>query len=193
MAKFPQIKFELNLDGDSRRDEVDKFTVKYYKRHKLILEKRVTQFEKGWKKVEKHFFEATTSVFGSFPWPKGKYICFISIFDSNPRFLENKTFQLYYRYPQWGNHIIAHEMLHFIFFDYLDNQEKEFKEKLDEGTTWLLSELFNDKILELPQFDGFRSKDGGAYPEVMEFAKKFENRIDGKMDIKNFLQQAKTV
>lgn len=190
---YPELSKAKNLNGEPRRKEVNKFTKEYYQRHKSDLEEKVRRFKENWEKVEDIFFEGIRRVFGSHPWPGGKYICYLSIYDCNPRFLEDKTFQVYYYHPQGSNHLIAHEMLHFIFFDYLDNHEREFKKKLDEGNIWLLSELFNDRILELPEFAEFKSKDGGSYPEVAEFAKKFGNISKEKIDIKKFIQQAKIV
>lgn len=190
---YPKLSKAKSLSGESRRKETCKFTKEYYRQHKLDLKEKVRQFSENWEKVENSFFEGAHQKFGPYPWPKGKYICYLSIYDCNPRFLEDKTFQVYYLHPQGSNHVIAHEMLHFIFFDYLDNHEKEFKEKMDEGTTWLLSELFNDRVLELPDFEEFKSKDGGSYPEVAEFAKKFGNIPKDKLNIKTFFRQAKII
>lgn len=190
---YPELSKAKKLSGKLRRKEVEKFTKKYYQLHKSDLEEKAILFKKNWEKVKNSFFSGVRRVFGSYPWPDGRYICFTSIYDCNPRFLEDKTFQVYYRHPQGSNHIIAHEMLHFIFFDYLDSRETKFKNEKSDDSIWLLSELFNDMILELPEFQEFRSKDGGSYPEVAKYAKKFRHMTKERMDIKSFFQQAKMV
>lgn len=190
---YPELSKAKSTSGEPRRKAVSQFTAKYYQQYRSVLEDKLRLFDEEWKKVENKFFDGVSRIFGSYPWPKGKYTCYLSIYDCNPRFLEDKTFQVYYLHPQGSNHMIAHEMLHFIFFDYLDNHENEFMEKTDEDTIWLLSELFNDKILELPEFEEFKSKDGGSYPEVAKFAKKFGNIPIERMDIKSFFQQTKIV
>ncbi len=188
----PDLSVAKKLGENLKRSEVGKYTRKYYRLHKTDLQEKTRRFSENWARVEDRFFESVKRVFGSHTWPEGRYICSLSIYDCNPRFLEDKTFQVYYLHPQGSNHVIAHEMLHFIFFDYLDKKEKRFKNKIDEGTTWLLSELFNDVVLDLPEFIEFKSKDGGFYPEVAEFAKKFEGKLKGIIDIKSFFQLAKT-
>jgi hypothetical protein len=189
----PDLSLAKSLDGDIRKKKVGKYTKEYYQLHNDELQKAVRKFSKNWEEREHGFFEGVKGVFDSHPWPEGRYICYLSIYDCNPRFLEDKTFQVYFRHPQGSNHIIAHEMLHFIFFDYLDRKEVELKNRVDEGTIWLLSELFDDKVLELPEFGEFKSKDGGSYPEVAEFAKKFKGKQKGKFDIKTFFQTTKTI
>ena len=87
-----------------------------------------------------------------YPWPEGKYISYLSIFNCNPRFIETKEFQVSYKHPETTNYVCVHEMLLFIFYDYLKkNFSKEYK-KLDSKYIWKLSEIFNDVVLRLPEF-----------------------------------------
>ena len=83
-------------------------------------------------------------------------------------------------------------MLHFMFFDYLDNHEADFKNKQDEHTIWLLSEWFNDLMLNLPAFKQFGENVESAYPEVVEFSEQFKlkSKIVG---VKSFFEVIKSV
>lgn len=90
------------------------------------------------------------------------------------------------------NYIIAHEMLHFIFFDYLDKEELDFKNTQDEHTIWLLSEWFNDLMLNLSAFKQFGENVASAYPEVVEFSKQFKDKSN-ITDVKSFFEVIKPV
>lgn len=78
---------------------------------------------------------------------KENYTCCLSIFDCNPRYLETKTFQVFYKRPyNLRKEVIAHELTHFAFYDFcFDLGLKESKE------LWELSEIFNVIFLNLPK------------------------------------------
>lgn len=116
----------------------------------------------------------------------------ISPSSTNPRFLESKSFQVYYKHRQGTNHVIAHEMLHFVFFDYLHTKESEFNSKVAEHTIWLLSEWFNDLVLELPEFAKFRQHSKDSYPEVNEFSKQFPMFDIHTFSIEDFFRATKS-
>lgn len=74
------------------------------------------------------------------------YTCALSIFDCNPRYLETKTFQVYYkRSHAMRKEVIAHELTHFAFFDFC--YELGIK---DSKELWELSEIFNVLFLNIP-------------------------------------------
>ncbi|HCH59346.1 MAG TPA: hypothetical protein DEV73_01875 [Candidatus Zambryskibacteria bacterium] len=147
--------------------------------------------EKDWVLVENKFFSEVEKIFGKIKWPEGKYISYLSIFDINPRFLEDKTFQVFYRHILGSNYVIAHEMLHFIFFSYFENQEPELSKSLDEHTIWLLSEWFNDIVLDLPEFEGIGSGMMPGYPEVKDFSKRFGIINKNGFNVQKFFETVK--
>ncbi len=74
------------------------------------------------------------------------YTCFLSIFNCNPRYLESKSFQVYYKRSQaMRKKVIAHELTHFSFYDFC--HELGIK---DDNNLWELSEIFNVIFLNLP-------------------------------------------
>lgn len=105
--KKPQQKKVIDLHFDN-----------FYKQHKDYLNKRINEFQKDWDKVEKRYFKETNKIFKNHSWPKVKYIGYLSIIDCNPRFLDNKTFQVFYFHPEGSVAVTSHELLHFIFYDY---------------------------------------------------------------------------
>jgi predicted SprT family Zn-dependent metalloprotease len=73
----------------------------------------------------------------------------MSIIKCNVLFFENKCWQIFYGVPQDYNKIIAHELLHFIFIDYFNKYIVEQKLK---DNCWMISEVFNDVILNTSEF-----------------------------------------
>lgn len=114
----PDVQFRLDKDLDAwtagefkvgTTEDVDKF----YSENKGELERFSVQAKKDWGGVSPAFFDEVAKLFKQHPWPKGEYIGFISMFDCNPRFLNNKTFQVCYKHEPGSNFVTAHELLHF--------------------------------------------------------------------------------
>ena len=147
----PELAEGENLKPEAEKAFNDKYVENYYKSHKKELKSAVERTRNDWLKIEEKFFEVTAKLFNH-PWPEGKYICYLSIFNCNPRFIETKEFQAFYQHPETTNYVCAHELLHFSFYDYL---EKNFSQKykgLGDRAIWKLSEIFNDVVLRLPEF-----------------------------------------
>jgi len=139
---------------DGLSEKKKKEIVKEYVKHNFGLhEKEITQntekIKKHWKVIEKNYFKLISKVFKNHPWPKGKYLGFASIFNMYPRNIKEKTFY----FPAFSKNLnfsvatVAHEMTHFIFFDYLKAKygiegKKEFKNK-NPKYVWDISEVFN--------------------------------------------------
>lgn len=161
----------------------------FYKQNRGFLLKVASRFQKVWSKKANSFFNATNTVFHSHPWPKGRYIGYISIFNCGPRFLDNKTFQIFYKNS--NQKIVfstTHEILHFLFYDYIDKKRKDIKNKLNENQIWKLSEIVNEILLRpeyLGKELGFTEKFAG-YPEFVIIADKIKSKFK-KNDVINKL------
>lgn len=190
---YPELSKAKEISGDERRSLIADFAKKYYSDNKAEMEDKLQEVSEKWKLVSNDYFVNVDKVFNNPIWPQGDYICYLSMFDCNPRFLDNKSFQVYFKHKQGTNHVIAHEMLHFVFFDYLQTKESNFNQKLEEHTAWLLSEWFNDLVLELPAFSKFGQKTKDNYPEVAEFSKQFPAIEPDDFSIERFFSTIKTV
>ncbi len=111
--------------------------------------KKATQ---DWQKVAKRYFGLMDKVFKKHSWPKGNYRGFASIFHMFPRYIEPKIFFFPYvhKLPKFSNRVISHEMMHFLFFDYLDKkyglkQNSKIVGKSNDYI-WQVSEVFNNVI-----------------------------------------------
>ena len=166
------------MESETRKKFINSYVEKYYTEHKQEMVSILEKTEKDWIKTENAFFETTDKIFSKSPnaktinmynWPKGNYVCYLSIFNCNPRFIKEKEFQAYYKHPLGIHFVCTHEMLHFIFYDYLErNFSKQYK-NLGERKIWKLSEVFNDVILRTDEFVSLtKQKEPSLYAQSIE-------------------------
>jgi len=139
------------------------------------------------------FFAELKNLFG-FDFSDKDYLGYVSIFNCNPRYVENQTFQVFYKKDLLDKAEVAfHESLHFAFFDYCDQFVEETKD-LDKnnGPLWELSEVFNVVILNLPQFQAILKR-----PEQLFYSGLKKNLpkvqslwAQNKDNMKNFIEQS---
>lgn len=118
-------------------------------------------------------------------YSKENYTCYLSIFNCNPRYLENKSFQVYYRRSHdMRKEVIAHELTHFAFYDFCDNLGIK-----NDNYFWELSEIFNVIFLNLPSIQ----KSIGAeellfYPNLKDKLEKIKNIWMGQLNPEKFIK-----
>ena len=137
------------------------------------------------------FFDAVENLFKK-DFRDIKASGFLSIFDCNPRYLEEKSFQMFYKRNDMDKlEVVFHELLHFIFFDYCDSFLKEETKDLDKnkGVLWELSEIFNVIVLNLPQFREILQGEECLFYSDLKEKLKIANSLwlDSRGDIKNFI------
>ena len=110
------------------------------------------------------------------------YKCYISIFDCNPRYLETKSFQVYYKRPfHLRKEVIVHELTHFAFYDFCHRIGIK-----DSKALWELSEIFNVIFLNLPSIqNAIGAEELLFYPDLkdkLEIVRKMWNSQLGAKD-----------
>ncbi len=87
-------------------------------------------------------------IFGERSWPTGLYEVYATTWGMFPRSLEDKTFQVpaIYENKLYVNVIIAHELLHFMFYSYFYEKYPEYKNKENNFLAWNISEIFNSVV-----------------------------------------------
>lgn len=188
IALHPQLRSAGALSLGKRRETIAAYVARYYRSHKAELAAALERVNKEWRKVEPSFFSAAARIFGSFPWPKGKYIGYLSIFNCNPRFLSDKTFQIFYQAKKGARRLVAHEMLHFIFYAFL---EKRGERRVSERKKWILSEVFNAIILNEKEFKSIIApiRELG-YPEHRSRIRPLTKEWEKHKDIIKWLEKA---
>lgn len=119
------------------------------------------------------------------------YVGYLSIFDCNPRFIENNTFQVFYK-RNINNmlEVVFHESLHFIFFDFCDRELDLETKNMDKnsGPLWELSEIFNVIVLNLPDFQKILEQEELLfYPDLKVKLKDINNIWNKKIELKDFI------
>lgn len=122
----------------------NKYIDDFYSKHSKELELARKDTEACFAEIQSVLFLELQKYF-SCDYSKKNYTCFLSIFNCNPRYLETKTFQVYYRRSHdMRKEVIAHEATHFAFYDFCATTGIK-----NDRTLWELSEIFNVLFLNL--------------------------------------------
>jgi len=118
-------------------------------------------------------------------YSRENYTCYLSIFNCNPRYLENKSFQVYYkRSDNMRKEVVAHELTHFAFYNFCN----KLKIKNDDNL-WELSEIFNVIFLNFPSIQkAIGAEELLFYPDLKDKLEEIKKIWTKQPDAKNFIQ-----
>jgi hypothetical protein len=161
----------------------------FYRKHLPAIKRKTERVKKQWKAIEPEFFKLTDQIFKGYPWPKGKYIGYPTIWGLYPRYLENKTFQFPYRHEikNYPLIVIAHEMLHFIFYEYVYQNFPAYKQKRYAQSLWVSSEVFNSVIQSQPEWTNLFGGQPLYYPEQKSLIKQAQKGYRKHPSLDRFL------
>lgn len=174
-----------------RKKLISDYVDDFYENHFSQLKNSIQKFNRVWGKKEKEFFNSVAKIFKNYPWPKGKYIGYLSIFNCNPRNLKDKTFQVYYKHPAGIVHVTSHELLHFIFYDYFESKFKKSFKKISKEKLWEISEIFNSVLFSFKPLSDFtpKYKKRFDYPGFRSEIKRVKKIWKRKPDIDYLLKE----
>lgn len=183
----PQLSVINNLDIISAQKIIDQYFDQFYLKNSQQIEETIKTTISDWDKIKKSFFEACDKYFDNHPWPKGKYEAYLSIINCNPRFLEDKTFQFYWKYNEGTLNVIFHEMLHFLFFDLSTTIFS--KTNIKSQKIWELSEVFNGLIMFEPEFIKITGNNKvEQYPNLINLQKQMDKVWKENKSAINFIR-----
>lgn len=178
-----------------REKIIREYTKHIYKIKHKEINRGLERAKKDWGNVEDKYFKLVDNIFNGFNWNKDSYIGIISIFSMYPRWLNKGIFFLPYKHkiPKYSNRVIAHEMLHFIFFDYLYKKYKfkehsEIKNKPDDYI-WKVSEVFNNVIEDWKPYNKIFRDKIRLYPDTKKMFNKMQKQWQKKKDVDWLLSQ----
>lgn len=178
--KYPSLKkYKDGYTLKISKKEIGNFVKNIYEKETETMKENLLKYESIWRKKEKDFYNLTDELFGKSFWPKGKYIAYPTIWGMFPRFLEDMTFQLPYKYKdkKYINVIIAHEMLHFIFYNYFYKKCPKYKKDDYDFFVWNVSEIFNVLVQNSSKWlEVFKVKTM-QYPEHRKIINNFKKNI----------------
>lgn len=187
----PQLKSAKSLkDVVQRKKAIRVYFDNYYRIHRTVMLRRIKSVRKIWRKQEQEYIAITEDLFGGFQFPKGKYVAYASIINCNPRFLESKTFQFFYKKPLADTtYTITHELLHFIFFDFLKKKFKKEIKHLSEDQLWDISEIFNVVVLKSSRYRHIvNQKFVIPYPDHLRYIHQFEKTYKNSQNAEEFIR-----
>lgn len=140
------------MSSRTRNNLIRTYAQRIHREKQKEIIKGVQLVKKEWVSVEKKYFQLVDRIFDCRPWPKGTYRGFATVFYAYPRNISGKIFYFphAHRLPRFANKVIAHEMLHFMFFDYM-REKYGLKEQAQfsgrpHDYLWRISEAFNNAI-----------------------------------------------
>ncbi len=192
----PQLKSIKSLNDVAQKGKtIHVYFDNYYRIHRTALSHKIESVRKIWRKQEQEYIAITEDFFGGFRFPKGKYVAYASIIDCNPRFLESKTFQFFYKKPLAdAAYTITHELLHFIFFDFIKKKLKKEIQHLSEDQLWDLSEIFNVVALKSPRYRHIvNQKFVIPYPDHLRYIHQFEKTYKNSQNAEEFIRRGLSI
>lgn len=175
-----------------QRAIVQNYISSFYKKNEKEIRKNTIFIECGWKKLEKSFYRSVDNIFRNYPWPKGRYIAYPTIWGMYSRNIKEKTFQFPYRHydKNYPFVVIAHEMLHFIFYDYFFKHYPRYRKEKYGLFGWHISEIFNVIIQNSPQWLKIFKTRIQVYPEHEKIVKQLEKKyyVNKNIELKKLIQ-----
>lgn len=155
----------------------------FYAKHGRELENTINDTKECFNEIKNVLFLELQKYFGQ-DYSKEKYICYLSIFNCNPRYLENKSFQVYYkRSYSMRKEVIVHELTHFAFYDFCHKLGIK-----DNNALWELSEIFNVIFLNLPPIrNAISAEEILFYPNLKEKLEAVKLIWNKKLSTKEFI------
>lgn len=150
------IKEEITLE--KKQEILSAFAGDFHLKNKEAIQHGLQKAKANWQRIEHEYYRLVDELFKQHPWPEGNYVGAITIFNMYPRWIEGKFFSFPYahRIDGYANITIAHEMLHFLFFDYIQKryglQEHSKIKGREDDYVWKVSEVFNNVVLNSKPF-----------------------------------------
>lgn len=163
----------------------------YYRRYLTEIQKNTFIIKKQWGKFEGRFFRLVDKLFKNHFWPRGKYIAYPTIWGMYPRDIKNKVFWFPFKHKikNYPLVVIAHELLHFIFYDYLYKHFTKYKRERYNFKIWKISEAFNIIIQNSPEWIKVFKTRCKPYPEHKKLIQKMKKIWRQKKDIDYLLKK----
>ncbi len=158
--------------------KIESFISEMYEKQWATMRHSLIQYEKSWRQVELEYFILIDEFFTPSYWPKGKYIAYPTIWGLCPRYLEDSTFQVPFKHRSVKRVmvIIAHELLHFIFYNYFAKKYPKYRSNRYQMLKWHISEIFNAVVQNSPRWiKVFRLK-SYIYPEHRKIVARLQRK-----------------
>jgi len=176
---------------NSKKDFLNKYVLDFYESHTTEINKAQKEIIQNLDGKKEEFLLIVDKIFKKHPWPKKIFTGYLSIFDFCPRFLDSGEFQVFmYDNKSLQLFTIFHEMLHFMFYDFIKKEfSKDFKNvDTEKGKLWDLAEVFNAVIQDTDDFVELHGKIKNiGYPNHKDLILRGKNLWESNPDIKSWI------
>ena len=186
----PDLRQIVGKENEEQKQIISDYIDDFYKTHEEELRALVADMNDNWHKDEENFNEQVKTIFKNPEIPEGKYIGYLSVINCNPRFLHDKTFQVFYKHRAGSNYVTAHETLHFFFYDYTAKKHPELFANLNpnSGVYWDMAELFDVVVMSHPDFISEEyAKNTRPYPSHAKYCDTLKEIWNKDLDIDNWI------
>ena len=165
-SELKKIYPELIQDEDV--DSVKKLLFSQFDAQKEFIEKHTAGVEKLWLNIEETFSNLSHDAHPQFHLHK-QHVAYPTLLSHFIRDLDKGALSFpIHKPPKHGVFVICHELLHFLFFDYLTAHYPELRKKEAENLVWAFSEVLNVLIQEQEQWVALTGITPSYYPQQKE-------------------------
>jgi len=139
---------QKNQDIKKTKSFISAYLDKYYSKHINDLKVSVIRTKKNWFKVEQQYLFLLKNLFPKYKLPARIVKAYLTIWGLYPRDIDRLTFWVpdTYKPTAYINVTIAHELLHFAFYDQFYKQYPKYKNIKYNYFVWQTSEIFNSVV-----------------------------------------------
>ncbi|MBU2545374.1 hypothetical protein KKC65_02905 [Patescibacteria group bacterium] len=174
-----------------KKDFLNKYILDFYRINAVEISEAKREIAQNLNEKKEGFFLTVDKIFKKYTWPKNSFIGYLSIFDFCPRFLDSGEFQVFiYDNKNLQLFTIFHEMLHFIFYDFVQKKFSKDFERMDteKGKLWDLAEVFNAVIQDTDDFIKLHGKIKNiGYPDHKNLILKGKDLWENNPDLNSWI------
>lgn len=145
---------EKVLTAQEIRSAIDDF----YSTHNILIQQSADATQAAWKKREVAFLSACDNLFSGKQFHENETrTLYPSVFGVYIQNINEKAVSFPYKPKNLDEamYVIVHEILHVFFYQYINQQHKELRQKIDSSMMWHMAEIFNSVVLKSHTFRAF--------------------------------------
>lgn len=183
LYKYPELaKYVVDGKVKISEEEVGNFISTEYTKLADSMNNNIELIRSDWQKIERQFFALCDTLFENHPWPKETFTAYLTIWNMFPRYIQEGEFTVSGR-DEWSrdtNNTAAHEMLHFLFYSFIQTNYPLLYSGKENSRIWNISEVFNILIMNRPDFLKILERRSKAYtPEHEAVVRLIEKDFPG--------------
>ncbi len=183
---------ELEFLREKPKKEVYNFIKKYMKEDRKKNAERykkiINDFKAEFKKIKQDLIKDIEKLFDGYEFPDFHYKANFTIFRVYERYLDTKEFDIPLNVSrQEIFYVFIHEVLHFVFYEYMDNN---FKNRLDEKSLWDLSEIIDVILMKRKPLSRYFVRKPEPYPGHTKHFEILDRLYAESNQMKEFIEKA---